>query len=158
MHGLGTGARIDGIGAGPGERRGLAARGFDRHQSACVSATRCGAGLPGLLRAAAEFELLLLRRHVLGLPVGQLVCEFLVQRAMGTDRAGSRSGLPAARAGAVLPGAATVLPRVAIRPAPALGRALGPRMEAASTRLGPVGPSLSAAARTAADLPAPVFR
>ena len=27
-----------------------------------------GAGLPGLLRAASEFELLLLRRHVLGLP------------------------------------------------------------------------------------------
>ena len=49
-----------------------------------------GAGLPRLLRSAGEFELLLLRRHVLGLPGRQLVRELLVQRAVGARVARSR--------------------------------------------------------------------
>ena len=58
-----------------------------RDQRAAVSESGARAGLPGLLRAAGRFKLLLPRRHVLGVPGRQLVCERLVRRTVGSDRA-----------------------------------------------------------------------
>ena len=58
-----------------------------RDQRAAVSQSGARAGLPGLLRAAGRFKLLLPRRHVLGVPGRQLVCERLVRRTVGSDRA-----------------------------------------------------------------------
>jgi hypothetical protein len=57
----------------PDQRRRRSARRQHWYQHAVVSRTRSGAGLSRVLRASSEFELLLLRRPVLGVPAGQLV-------------------------------------------------------------------------------------
>ena len=82
-------------------------------------------GYPVYYAPQRELELLLLRRHVLGLPGRQLVREFLVQRALGAGRPAVRAAVRAARPGALLPASAAVLPRLARGCAAALGRALG---------------------------------
>ena len=94
-----------------------------------------GARLSGLLRAANEFELFLLRRPVLGLPARQLVREFLVQRPMGTGGPGGRAAVRPARSRALLPATSCVLSRMAFGCAAALGRALGQRVVAESQRM-----------------------
>ena len=77
-----------------------------RRQSARLSATRPRPGLPRVLRAAGQLELLLLRRHVLGLRKRQLVREHLVQRPVGARRPRLRAVVRAARSRSLLPACA----------------------------------------------------
>ncbi len=62
--------------------------------------------------------------------------------------AGRRAALRPARAGALLPSAAGVLPRLGRQRAAALGPALGPRLVRPPRGLGPLGPQERAARRT----------
>ncbi len=113
------------FGRRPGEHRHRAPWREHRDQPAGLPATRSGAGLPGLLRAATELELLLLRRHVLGLPGRQLVRELLVQRPVGARRPAVCAAVRAADPGALLPCAAAVLSRVAADAPPRWGEHWG---------------------------------
>ena len=69
-------------GPGADQRRDPVSRHQHRYQHADVSEPRPGSGLSRLLRSSREFELLLLRRPVLGLLEGRLVREQLVQRSV----------------------------------------------------------------------------
>jgi hypothetical protein len=126
---------LDHLGLCSGERRYRASRRQHRDQSASVSGARPGARLPRLLRSTSEFELFLLRRHVLGLPGGQLVRELLVQRALGARDPGGGAAVRPARPCALLPTTSCVLSRLAFGCAATLGRALGQCMGAKSKRM-----------------------
>lgn len=92
----------------PDQRRCRSAGRQHRYQHAVISRTRSSAGLPRLLRASSEFELLLLRRPVLGVPAGQLVFEQLVQRSVAVGGANGCATVCAAHSCALLPRASCV--------------------------------------------------
>src|SRR2546425_5282165 len=109
-----------------GERWHRTSQREHRDQPAVVPRTRCGAGLPGLLRSERGREPVLLRWPVLGVPEGYLVREFLVQRALAGDRPRGRAVVHPENTRALLPPSACLLVRVAVRCAATLGPALGP--------------------------------
>ena len=82
-------------------------------------------GYPVYYDPGVALELLLLRRHVLGLPGRQLVRELLVQRPLGAGCPAVRAGVHPPRSGELLPASPGVLPRLAAGRAAAVGRALG---------------------------------
>jgi hypothetical protein len=152
--------RIGNVGHRPGERwhRHRASWPEHRDQPAGLSRHGPGARLPGLLRATPEFEFLLLRWHVLGVPGATTGMQ-----APGNNGPWGMVGRSLCRCSCCVSRSANYR-----SPPPyfygcsrwpaTLGRALGPRMGATAKWMGPLEPQLCARARTASGLPAPVFR
>src|SRR6185436_11434829 len=123
-------------------------------QHSRVSAPGRRARLSGVLRARSQRELLLLRRLVLVLRRRQLVRQPLVQRPVDDRRSVLRADVHPARAGALLPSPAGVVPRLECGLRAALARALGPRLVAAPRRLAAWRGSCVDASGSAAVVPA----